>query len=82
MTWRTQLNISTLCIFFTSASFTMCVPFLPVYLLELGAAEDHIEFWSALTFAVTFLISGILAPVWRELRSGAYIIISRKKWLK
>ena len=64
MTWRTQLNISTLCIFFTSASFTMCVPFLPVYLLELGAAEDHIEFWSALTFAVTFLISGILAPVW------------------
>ena len=54
MTWRTQLNISTLCIFFTSASFTMCVPFLPVYLLELGAPEDQIEFWSALTFAVTF----------------------------
>ena len=35
-----------------------------LYLLELGAPEDHIEFWSALTFAVTFLISGILAPVW------------------
>ena len=34
MTWRTQLNISTLCIFFTSASFTMCVPFLPVYLVR------------------------------------------------
>lgn len=64
MTWRTQLNISTLCIFFTSASFTMCMPFLPVYLLELGAPESKIEFWSALTFAVTFLISGILAPIW------------------
>lgn len=62
--WRTRLNISTLCIFLTSASFTMCMPFLPVYLLELGANEATIEFWSALTFAVTFLISGFLAPIW------------------
>ena len=45
----------------------MCVPFLPIYLLDLGASEDNIEFWSTIVFSVSFLIGGIMAPIWGRL---------------
>lgn len=67
MTWQLRLGIFTFCIFFTSASYTMCIPFLPVYLLELGAPEESIEFWSAMVFSVCFLIAGIMAPIWGKI---------------
>lgn len=67
MSWRTQLIIYTCCIFFTSASYTACVPFLPVYLLELGAPESEIEFWSALVFSSCFLIAAVMAPIWGKI---------------
>lgn len=67
MSWRTQLMIYTGCIFFTSASYTACVPFLPVYLLELGAPEEDIELWSALVFSSCFLIAAVMAPIWGKI---------------
>lgn len=67
MPWRVQLMIYTGCIFFTSASYTACVPFLPVYLLELGAPEEDIEFWSALVFSSCFLIAAVMAPIWGKI---------------
>lgn len=67
MSWNTKLFVYVVCIFFIAASYTMCVPFLPVYLLELGAPHDNIEFWSAAVFAVCFLIGGIMAPVWGKI---------------
>ena len=67
VTWQTRLMIFTVCIFFTSASYTMCVPFLPVYLLELGAPEASIEMWSAVVFSSCFLIAGVMAPIWGKI---------------
>lgn len=31
--WKLNLYVLWVCVFFTCASYTMCVPFLPVYLL-------------------------------------------------
>ena len=67
MSWKAKLWTYTVCIFFTSGSYTMCIPFLPVYLLELGAPEESIEVWSALVFSSCFLIAGIMAPVWGKI---------------
>lgn len=67
MSWRTQLYIYCCCIYFTSASYTMCVPFLPIYLLDLGASEDSIELWAAAVFSISFLVGGLVAPVWGRL---------------
>lgn len=67
MSWQAKLWTYTVCIFFTSASYTMCIPFLPVYLLELGAPESSIEVWSALVFSACFLIAGVMAPVWGKI---------------
>lgn len=67
MNWKHELWLLTGCIFFTAASYTMLVPFLPVYLLELGIAEEQAALWSGAVFSVSFLVGGIMAPVWGKL---------------
>ena len=50
------------------ASYTSCIPFLPVYLLrDLGVAPEEVNFWAGLSFAVTFLGCTIMAPYWGAL---------------
>lgn len=50
-----------------SVSYTMLVPFLPVYLLELGVAQQDVALWSGAVFSITFLIAGIMAPIWGKI---------------
>ena len=45
----------------------MIVPFLPLYLLELGANQNNIEFWTAVIFSVSFFVGGVMAPLWGKL---------------
>lgn len=47
--------------------YTMIVPFLPIYLLELGVQDDEVALWSGLVFGITFLIAGIMAPIWGKI---------------
>ncbi len=48
-----------------SASYTMLVPFLPMYLIvELGVEQADVNWWSSAIFSVSFLIAGIFAPIW------------------
>ena len=39
--------------------YTMIIPFLPIYLLELGVPKADVALWSGLVFGITFLIAGI-----------------------
>ena len=57
----------TICMTVLSICYTMLVPFLPVYLLELGVPDNHADIWSGMVFSVTFLVAGIMAPVWGRL---------------
>ena len=51
-----------------SASYTMLIPFLPMYLVrELGVSQSEVTMWSGVVFSVTFLIGGIMAPVWGKM---------------
>ena len=47
--------------------YTMIIPFLPIYLLELGVPKDDVALWSGLVFGLTFLIAGIMAPIWGKI---------------
>lgn len=43
----------------------MLIPFLPMYLLqELHVAQSDVNLWSGVIFSSSFLISGIMAPIW------------------
>lgn len=63
--WKITLIILSLSSVLMSLSYTMLIPFLPMYLIqELGVPEASANFWSGLVFSVSFLISGIMAPIW------------------
>ncbi|WP_294157868.1 MFS transporter [uncultured Selenomonas sp.] len=63
--WRVVLAILVCNILFMSASYTMIIPFLPLYLgSELGAAPEVVNLWSGAVFSASFLVSAFTAPIW------------------
>ncbi len=62
-------NVYTLIVtmFFISAAYTMLIPFLPLYLMELGVTGPDLHFWTGLIFSVCFLVAGLMGPIWGKL---------------
>lgn len=50
----------------TSASYSMVVPFLPLFLLQIGV-HQHTEMWSGVLFSVSFLMGALISPYWGSL---------------
>ena len=68
MNWKVALAVLTASAMLMSASYTMLVPFLPMYLIEeLGVAQADVNIWSGIIFSTTFLISAVMAPIWGAL---------------
>lgn len=66
--WRLNLAILWLAVILCASSYTMCVPFLPVYLWkELGLAQSEVGLWTGIAFATTFFWSAAMAPCWGSL---------------
>jgi DHA1 family multidrug resistance protein-like MFS transporter len=61
--WKRNLWVLWVGVFFTAASFSMVIPFLPIFLLEIGVHE-HIELWSGLIFGSAFFAGAIATPFW------------------
>ena len=63
--WKKNLIVLWAGVFLGCASYTACIPFLPVYLLkELHVSPEQVNFWSGLVYAVTFLGASVMAPYW------------------
>lgn len=68
MNWKAVLTILTCNVVLMSASYTMLIPFLPMYLInELGVTSDNVNMWSGIIFSVTFIVSAVMAPIWGKL---------------
>ncbi len=51
--------------FFVSGSMTMVVPFISLYISEMGNFSDsYVQTWSGLTFSVTFIAAFVFSPIW------------------
>lgn len=61
--WKRNLIILWIGAFFTAASFSMVIPFLPIFLIEIGV-HDHTELWSGLIFSSAFFAGAIATPFW------------------
>lgn len=53
--------------FLVSSGYTMVIPFLPLYLMDLGVPPEEIGIWSGLVFSICFLVAGIMSPFWGKL---------------
>ncbi|MEG1160022.1 MAG: MFS transporter [Acidaminococcaceae bacterium] len=65
VSWQKNLIILWCGVFLACASYTMVVPFLPVYLMEeLKVGADTVNMWSGSVFSITFLGAAVMAPYW------------------
>ena len=66
-------------LFFTGASISLVMPFIPVYVEQLGTPKDQIELFSGLAISVTAFASAVVAPIWGNLadRKGRKLMMIR-----
>ncbi|MCR5446713.1 MAG: MFS transporter, partial [Schwartzia sp.] len=84
MNWKLVLGILTANVLFMSSSYTMLIPFLPMYLtLELGVPESDVNIWSGIVFSASFIMSAVMAPIWGKLadKKGKRLMAIRASFL-
>ncbi len=78
--WKSNLYIIWIGQFIAMLGMSMVVPFLPLYIRELGLIDhQQIAKWSGLVFSGPFLFSFLLVPVWGLLgdRYGKKLMVIR-----
>ncbi|MFG6656630.1 multidrug efflux MFS transporter MdtG [Scandinavium sp. M-37] len=78
--WKRNLTIAWIGCFLTGAAFSLVMPFLPLYVEQLGVTgHSALNMWSGLVFSITFLFSAVASPFWGGLadRKGRKIMLLR-----
>jgi MFS family permease len=78
--WRRNLASLTAASFIGFTGFTLVMPFLPLYIAELGVRDvGRIALWTGFTLGVTPAITALLAPAWGRLadRFGRKLMVAR-----
>lgn len=78
--WRRNQAAVTIAAFIGFTGFTLVMPFLPLYLAELGEHDTAaIAVWSGLSLGVTPLVTAWMTPVWGRLaeRTGRKLMVGR-----
>ncbi len=76
--WKRNLLILTIGTFITASSFSMVMPFLPLFLLQIGV-HHQIALWSGALYSIAYLAGAISAPFWGMMadRYGRKLMIIR-----
>jgi MFS family permease len=77
--WKRNLAVCVFGSFTTIVSLTLILPFLPLYVEQLGVGgQAAIAQWSGACFAAAFFTAGMIAPLWGKLadRYGRKIMLS------
>lgn len=65
--WKQNLRVAWLGNFFTGASFSLVMPFMALYVEQLGAPQNKVEWYTGLAVSLSALTSALIAPVWGRL---------------
>ena len=65
--WQRNLKIAWTGTFFTGASFSIVMPFMALYIEELGVKGDMVEWYAGLSVAISALASALVSPIWGRL---------------
>ncbi len=78
--WKRNVWILFVSQFLVLGAMTMIMPFLPLYLQELGVeGENQISLWSGIIFGANFLTAFLFSPFWGRLadRHGRKLMVLR-----
>lgn len=62
--WKRTMWILWFGVLFCSSSYTMSVPFLPLFLYDLGVDKSSVNLWAGVVHSSAFLVGAIMAPLW------------------
>jgi len=65
--WRRDLYILWISCFTVGLGFSMVMPFLSLYLEELGVEGSAVDMWSGIIFSANFLVMAVVSPFWGAL---------------
>jgi DHA1 family multidrug resistance protein-like MFS transporter len=66
--WRRNERVMVAAVFAVYTGFAFVLPFLPLYVRELGVADDQAALlWAGVLIGVAPLLAGLLAPAWGRL---------------
>ncbi len=66
--WKRNLYIAWFGSFATTAGMSLVVPFLPLYIEQLGVTRTQsVEQWAGAAFGATFLLAAVVSPLWGRL---------------
>jgi DHA1 family multidrug resistance protein-like MFS transporter len=80
LSWRRNLAALTAASFIGFTGFTLVMPFLPLYIAELGVRDvGRIALWTGMTLGITPALTALLAPAWGRLadRFGRKLMVAR-----
>lgn len=62
--WKRTMWILWFGVLFCSSSYTMSVPFLPLFLFDLGVPDSSVNLWAGIVHSSAFLVGAVMAPLW------------------
>jgi DHA1 family multidrug resistance protein-like MFS transporter len=67
-TWKRNQRVVCVAVFMVFTGFAFVLPFLPLYVRELGVTDDaSAATWAGVLIGIAPLLAGLLAPVWGRL---------------
>jgi MFS family permease len=65
--WQRNLLVLWIAQFIAMIGMSACIPFLPLFVRELGVASEDAALWSGIITAAPFIMSSALTPLWGAL---------------
>ncbi|WP_406703980.1 multidrug efflux MFS transporter [Sodalis sp.] len=78
--WKVNIISVWLGCFFTDLAMSQILPFLPLYVEQLGVhSHESLSLWSGVVFSATFLVSAVVSPLWGSMadRRGRKLMLLR-----
>jgi DHA1 family multidrug resistance protein-like MFS transporter len=65
--WKRNLFILWIGTFLVSMAYSVSIPFMSIFLEDDLGVTEHLEAWTGVIFAITFLSGALIAPFWGSL---------------
>ena len=64
ISWKDNLRVAWFGSFLTGASISLVVPFMPIFVEQLGIEGDQVAFYGGLAISVSAVSAALVSPIW------------------
>ena len=64
ISWKENLRVAWFGSFLTGASISLVVPFMPIFVEQLGIKGDQVAFYAGLAISVSAVSAALVSPIW------------------